>query len=49
MKHQFKTPEVEVINFDVEDVVTASAVGGLTGESSGSGDSVNFGDLFPNV
>ena len=39
MKDQFKTPEVEVINFNVEDVVTLSA-------TEGSGDSNSFDNMF---
>ena len=47
MKNQFKTPEVDVISFSVEDVVTASA--GLTGEAEGDGASGAVGDLFPDA
>lgn len=43
MKNQFQTPEVEEINFSVEDVVLVS--GGLTAEE-GTGDSIDFGELF---
>lgn len=45
MKNQFQAPEVEVINFDMEDVLTASA--GLT-DAVGSGDSDTFDKLFGN-
>ena len=44
MKNQFHTPEVEVINFSVEDLILLSS-GGLT-EEEGSGESGVFGEMF---
>ena len=43
MKNLFETPAVELIKFDVEDVVTASS--GLTA-TTGDGDKIPFDDLF---
>ena len=42
MKDQFHTPEVEVNNFSVEDVVTASSLTATTG----SGDEGTYDSLF---
>ena len=47
MKH-FEAPELELIRFGVEDIVTASSAGGLTGSDAGDGDKGSFGDLFGN-
>ena len=46
MKNKFEAPELELNVFSVEDVVTASATGGLTGSAEGDGDKGSFGDLF---
>jgi hypothetical protein len=46
MKNKFEAPELELNVFSVEDVVTASATGGLTGSEAGDGDSGAFGELF---
>ena len=46
MKNLFEAPELELNVFSVEDVVTASATGGLTGSESGDGDKGTFDSLF---
>lgn len=39
MKEKYLSPEVEIIAFDTEDVITASLIdGGIAGDYSGNGD-----------
>ena len=46
MKNRFETPDLELNVFSVENVVTASATDGLTGNEQGDGDSGTFDSLF---
>ena len=46
MKNLFENPQLQLVEFSVEDIVTASAGGGLTGSDAGDGDQGSFGDLF---
>ncbi len=61
MKQMYRNPEMDVIYFEVEDIITTSypttvpgtTSGGLTnggaGGDVGSGDSGKFEDLFPGL
>ena len=52
MKTFYQDPEMDVIAFAAEDVITTSGdSGGLTngGIYDGNGDSGDFGDLFPGL
>lgn len=46
---EYLNPEVDVIEFQAEDVITTSFGGGLTdgGYDNGSSDSTDVDDLFP--
>ena len=48
-KTEFLNPEVEVIKFEAEDVITSSSGGGLFdgGYDNGSSDETDVDDLFP--
>lgn len=48
MKHLYQDAEMEVVVFETEDVISTSN-GGLNNGGSGSGDSSDFGDLFPGL
>lgn len=43
MKELYEKPIIEITEFEVEDIITAS---GLTPVDGGSGDSMDWGDLF---
>ena len=45
MKNKFEAPELELIVFSVEDVVTAST-GLINGGAGDNPDNKSFGDLF---
>ena len=44
MKQKYEAPELEIIRFHVEDVLTAS---GLVDGGEGDGDSSDMGDILP--
>ncbi len=51
MKNFYQDAEMEVVAFDAEDVISTSGgnSGGLVNGGVGSGDSADFGDLFPGL
>ncbi|MBQ9973811.1 MAG: hypothetical protein IJP02_02505 [Oscillospiraceae bacterium] len=49
MKHDFLSPDLQLIQFSVEDVVNASATGGLIDGGSSDGGSKDLDDLFPGL
>ncbi|MBQ7344977.1 MAG: hypothetical protein IJW45_02815 [Oscillospiraceae bacterium] len=48
MKQFYEIAEMEIVAFEVEDVITTSG-GGLINGGVGSGDSSDFSDLFPGL
>lgn len=48
MKKIYEIAQMEIVEFEVEDVITTSG-GGLINGGVGSGDSGNFSDLFPGL
>lgn len=47
MKLMYEVPEMEIVLFETEDVISTS--GGLIDGGVGSGDSGDFKDLFPGL
>lgn len=48
MKQLYELAEMEVVHFEVEDIITTSG-GGLINGGVGSGDEGSFEDLFPGL
>ena len=48
MKQMYELAEMEVVHFEIEDIITTSG-GGLINGGVGSGDVGQFDDLFPGL
>ena len=46
MKKEYITPEMEITEFDTEDIITTSGLNGHDGAPGGSEGSGNFSDFF---